>query len=74
MIKVWDYLKEYEQIRDEVLQEVDGVFKRGTLVFGPKTEEFEDKFSAYCDSTYGIGVNNCTDALYIALIKLSKED
>jgi len=74
MIKVWDYLKEYEQIRDEVLEEVDGVFKRGTLVFGPKTEEFEDKFSAYCDSTYGIGVNNCTDALYIALKALDVGD
>ena len=74
MIKVWDYLKEYEQIRDEVLQEVDGVFKRGTLVFGPKTEEFEDKFSTYCDSKYGIGVNNCTDALYIALKALDVGD
>jgi len=67
MIKVWDYLKEYDQIREEVLEEIDGVFKRGTLVFGPKTEEFEDKFSTYCDSKYGMGVNNCTDALYIAL-------
>ena len=74
MIKVWDYLKEYEQIRDEVLEEVDGVFKRGTLVFGPKTEEFEDKFSTYCDSKYGIGVNNCTDALYIALKALDVGD
>ena len=67
MIKVWDYLKEYEQIRDEVLEEIDGVFKRGTLVFGPKTEEFEDKFSTYCDSKFGVGVGNCTDALYVAL-------
>ena len=67
MIKVWDYLKEYEQIRDDVLGEIDGVFKRGTLVFGPKTEEFEDKFSTYCDSKFGIGVGNCTDALYVAL-------
>lgn len=67
MIKVWDYIKEYEQIRDEVLEEIDGVFRRGTLVFGPKTEEFENKFSSYCDSKYGIGVGNCTDALYVAL-------
>ena len=44
------------------------------MVFGPKTEEFEDKFSAYCDSTYGIGVNNCTDALYIALKALDVGD
>ena len=38
MIKVWDYLKEYEELKDEVLQEIDNVFKSGTLIFGPKTE------------------------------------
>ena len=42
MIKVWDYLKEYEELRDEVLEAVDSVFKGGTLVFGPRVEEFED--------------------------------
>ena len=67
MIKVWDYLKEYEELRDEVLEAVDSVFKGGTLVFGPRVEEFEDKFSTYCDSEFGIGVGNCTDALYISL-------
>ena len=55
MIKVWDYLKEYEELRDEVLEAVDSVFKGGTLVFGPRVEEFEDKFSTYCDSEFGIG-------------------
>ena len=45
MIKVWDYLKEYEELREEILDAVDSVFSGGTLVFGPKVEEFEDKFS-----------------------------
>ena len=67
MIKVWDYKKEYEEIRDEVLEAVDSVFNGGTLVFGPRVEEFEKKFSSYCDSKFGIGVGNCTDALYIAM-------
>ncbi len=67
MIKVWDYLEEYHLLRDEILKAVDGVFKGGTLVFGPRVREFEEKFSAYCDCKYGIGVGNCTDALYIAL-------
>jgi len=67
MIKVWDYLKEYEELRNEVLEAVDNVFKGGTLIFGPRVEEFENKFSSYCDSKYGIGVGNCTDALYITL-------
>ena len=67
MIKVWDYKREYEEMRDEILEAVDSVFGGGTLVFGPRMEEFEDKFSSYCDSKFGIGVGNCTDALYISM-------
>ena len=74
MIKVWDYLKEYDELRDEILEAVDSVFSRGTLVFGPKVEEFEDKFSDYCDSKFGIGVGNCTDALFISLKALGIGD
>ncbi len=67
MIKVWDYLKEYELLRSEILGAVDDVFKGGVLIFGPKLEEFEEKFSAYHDSKFGIGVGNCTDAITISL-------
>tara|TARA_R110001592_G_scaffold112198_2_gene310192 strand:- start:3009 stop:4139 length:1131 start_codon:yes stop_codon:yes gene_type:complete len=67
MIKVWEYKKEYENMREEILDAVDSVFKGGTLVFGPRVEEFENKFSSYQDSKFGIGVGNCTDALYIAM-------
>jgi aminotransferase EvaB len=71
MIKVWDYLKEYSLLRDDILNAVDEVFKSGILIFGPKLEEFEDKFSAYHDCKYGIGVGNCTDAITIALKSLN---
>ena len=67
MIKVWDYLKEYELLREEILNAVDEVFKNGTLIFGPKLDEFEEKFSTYHDCKFGIGVGNCTDAITIAL-------
>ena len=67
MIKVWDYLKEYELLRDEILNAVDEVFKSGTLIFGPKLDEFEEKFSSYHECNYGIGVGNCTDAITITL-------
>ena len=65
MIKVWDYIKEYDQLREEILKAVD-VYKI-QLIFGPKLEEFETKFSNYHDTKYGIGVGNCTDAITIAL-------
>ena len=67
MIKVWDYLKEYELLREEILDAVDQVFKGGILIFGPKLQEFEEKFSIFNDCKYGIGVGNGTDAITIAL-------
>ena len=67
MIKVWDYKKEYELLRNDILEAVDGVFKSGILIFGPNVEEFEKKFSYYHDSKFGIGVGNCTDAITISL-------
>lgn len=71
MIKVWDYKKEYELLREEILDAVDGVFKSGILIFGPNVEKFEEKFSAYHDCNFGIGVGNCTDAITIALKALN---
>lgn len=67
MIKVWDYSKEYELLRDDILEAVDEVFKNGPLIFGPKLDEFEEKFTAYNNCKYGVGVGNCTDAITIAL-------
>lgn len=67
MIKVWDYLKEYNLLRDEILNAVDEVFKGGTLIFGPRLDEFEKKFANYNNCKFGIGVGNCTDAITIAL-------
>ena len=67
MIKVWDYSKEYELLRDDILGAVDDVFKNGPLIFGPRLEEFEEKFSDFHQCKYGIGVGNCTDAITIAL-------
>ena len=67
MIKVWDYKKEYQNEKEEILAAVEEVFESGTLVFGPHLAEFEKKFGNYCDCKYGVGVGNCTDALEVAL-------
>tara|TARA_Y100000593_G_scaffold63767_1_gene117796 strand:- start:6794 stop:7930 length:1137 start_codon:yes stop_codon:yes gene_type:complete len=71
MIKVWDYKDEYDSLRDEILSRIDTVFQTGTLVFGNQTEEFEWKFRQWNECSFGIGVGNCTDALYIALKALN---
>ncbi|MGA2656309.1 MAG: DegT/DnrJ/EryC1/StrS family aminotransferase [Verrucomicrobiota bacterium] len=66
-IKVWDYLEEYEAEREEILGAVDGVFKSGTLILGKKVLEFEAAFSAYCGVRFGIGVDNATNGIFLAL-------
>jgi aminotransferase EvaB len=66
-IKVWDYLAEYEQHREEILAAVDRVFRSGRLILGPHVKEFEQKFARYCEAAHAIGVDNGTNALTIAL-------
>jgi len=40
------------------------------LTDGPKLQEFENKFSAFTKSKYGIGVSNATSALHLSLKSL----
>ena len=54
-------------ITDLDILSVTELLKSGNIGFGSNVKEFEDKFSTYCDSKFGVGVGNCTDALYVAL-------
>ena len=63
----WDYLREYEELRDEILAAVDRVFKSGQLILGRECAAFEHDMASYVGVGGGVGVGNGTDALYIAL-------
>ena len=69
-IKVWDYLKDYESEKDEVLSAIEKVFSSGRLILGESGEAFEKAFAAYCQMKYGIGVDNATNAATLALRSL----
>lgn len=66
-VRVWGYLEEYEEEREEILAAVDGVFRSGQLVMGPELESFEREFAAYHDVAHAVGVDNGTNALVLAL-------
>ena len=66
-VKYWDYLEGYQQHRQEILAIVDRVLSSGRLILGQEVTGFEERFAAYCDASYGVGVNSCTDALFLAL-------
>lgn len=66
-IKVWDYLEEYAEERGEILTAVDRVFRSGRLILGESVRAFEEEFSGYCGVAHGVGVDNATNGLFLAL-------
>lgn len=69
-IPVWSYLREYAELREEILGAVDTVFASGRLILGAHVEQFEAEMSAVASVGQGVGVNSGTDALMIALMAL----
>jgi len=67
MIKVWDYLKEYRNEKDEIFAAIEDVLSSGWLILGDHVKKFETSFASYCGVSYGVGVNSGTDALFLAL-------
>lgn len=66
-IKVWDYLDEYEAEREDILAGIEKVMRSGRLILGESVKNFETAFAAYCGTAYGIGVDNATNGLFLAL-------
>lgn len=66
-ITVWGYLEEYAQTKDEILKAVTDVFESGTLILGQKGKDFEHAYSDYIGTKYGVGCDNGTNAIWLAL-------
>ncbi|MER7049434.1 DegT/DnrJ/EryC1/StrS family aminotransferase [Streptomyces jumonjinensis] len=66
-IRVWDYLREYEAEREDILDAVDTVFRSGKLVFGESVGSFEEEFAAYHGAAHCVGVDNGTNAVKLGL-------
>jgi aminotransferase EvaB len=66
-IRGWDYRREYEAERDDILAGIDKVLRSGSLVLGPSVKAFEEAYAAWLGVAQGVGVNSGTDALFLAL-------
>ena len=64
---VWDYRREYEAERSDILDAVETVFSSGRLVLGPSVSSFEAEFAGYHGVAHCVGVDNGTNALRLAL-------
>jgi dTDP-4-amino-4,6-dideoxygalactose transaminase len=63
-----DLKAQYTSIKSEVDTAIQGVLNSCQFTLGPEVFEFEKEFAAYCESVHGVGVNNGTSALHIALL------
>ena len=58
---------QYQQLKEEILPVIKAILERGDYVLGAEVKEFEQRFAAYCQSAYALGVANGTDALILCL-------
>lgn len=66
-IKVWNYLEEYEAEREDILEGIEKVFRSGRLILGESVKNFEVAFASYCQVKHGVGVDNATNGIFLAL-------
>lgn len=59
--------QQYSEISEEIKEAVDRVLRRGWYLLGEELTSFEQEFSCYIGTRYGIGVNSGSDALLLAL-------
>ena len=67
MIRRCDLVPQYDLYEKEIESAIKNVLKSGRYTLGENVESFEDEFSKYIGTKYGIGVNSGTDALILSL-------
>ncbi len=66
-IPFFDYQRQYKKINSEIDLAIKRVLNSGKLILGEEVKNFENNFSKYIGTKYGVGVNSGTDAIKIAL-------
>ncbi|MGA2677493.1 MAG: DegT/DnrJ/EryC1/StrS family aminotransferase [Methanobacterium sp.] len=67
MIPFFDFKREYSTLKDEINKSLMEVFNKGIFILGEEVQNFEEKFSKYVGTDYGLGVNSGSDALFMAI-------
>jgi aminotransferase EvaB len=64
---VWNYLPEFENERDDIMDAVETVFRSGRLILGESVRGFEEEYAAYHGVPHCVGVDNGTNAIKLGL-------
>jgi dTDP-4-amino-4,6-dideoxygalactose transaminase len=66
-VPLLDLSRQYQQIRDEVLDAVERVCDSQHFVLGPEVEELEREIAAFTGVDHAVGCSSGTDALWLML-------
>lgn len=69
-IRVWGYLKEFASEKEDIMRAVESVFQSGMLILGENVKAFENEYAHYCGVNYGVGCDNGTNAISLALLAM----
>lgn len=67
MIPIIDLKAQYESIKKEIDEAIQGVVSSGGFILGKEVEMLESEIAAYTGARFAVGVNSGTDALLLAL-------
>ena len=67
-IPLVDLKAQFDLIKDEVNEAIQGVLQSGQFILGPEVKAFEKEIASYCGTKFAIGVASGTDALQLALL------
>jgi dTDP-4-amino-4,6-dideoxygalactose transaminase len=74
-IRMFDYLEQYETLKEEIHAAITRVLHSGRVILGAEVQQFEEEYAAFLgDIGACVGVNSGTDALIVALMALGIED
>ncbi len=66
----YGHVRQYHALKAEIDAAIQAVLESGEYVLGPTLARFETELAAYFQMKTAIGVNSCTDALWLALLAL----
>ena len=66
-VKFIDFQKQYQAVKEEINAGFSAVFEKSNFILGEEVKKFEEAFSQYCETRFGVGVNSGTDAIFLAL-------
>lgn len=72
LIPFFGIRRQYAQLRDELLDASDRVYRSGQVLDGKQVANFETAIATRCDRRYAVAVNSCTQGLIFALSCLTR--